>query len=295
MISKFLIAIKYVFGFDTAGNNLTVFPDDTFIVSYPKSGNTWTRFLIGNLVYPDGVDFATINRLVPDPGDLSKRYLKGLRGPRIIKSHQPFDPRYKKVICVVRDPRDVVLSEYHFDIKRWAIDEEFSIERYVARFLAGEVNHDFGSWGENVGSWVAARKNSKRFQSGQNFLLVRYEDMVDDPERELARIARFLSIDPTAERLARAVERSSADQMRKLEQLQARQWSATKDTRQDRPFVRAAKAGGWRTGLPTSCIREMELAWGHLMRELGYELQVQEAVKAGLGAKRYRNPDRCEL
>jgi hypothetical protein len=280
MISEFLYVIKYILGFDKAGNGLTVFPDDTFIVSYPKSGNTWTRFLIGNLVYSDGVDFSNINRLVPDPEDLSKRYLKGLHGPRVLKTHQPFDPRYKKVICVIRDPRDVVLSEYHFDIKRRAVDEGFPIERYVARFVAGEVNHEYGSWGENVGSWIAARQNGKKFQNGQNFHLVRYEDMVGDPRSELARIAQFLGIDPTAERLVKAVERSSAEQMRKLEQLQGGLWSSTKDTRQDRPFVRAATAGGWRTGLPTSCIREIESAWGRLMRELGYELQVQDAIEA---------------
>jgi len=283
MMSEFLYVIKYVLGLDRAGNNLTVFPDDTFIVSYPKSGNTWTRFLIGNLVYPEGVDFSNINRMVPDPGDLSKRYLKGLRGPRILKTHQPFDPRYKRVICVVRDPRDVVLSEYHFQIKRMVLEEGFPIERYVACFVAGEVNHEYGSWGENVGSWLAARQNGKKFQSSQNFLLVRYEDMVHDPKGELARIAWFLGIDPTEERLAKAVERSSADQMRKLEQLQGHLWSSTKDTRRDRPFVRAAKSGGWRTGLPTSCIREIESAWGRLMRELGYELQVREAIEAGPG------------
>jgi hypothetical protein len=283
MISEFLYVIKYVFGFDKAWNSFTVFPDDTFIVSYPKSGNTWTRFLIGNLVYPGGVDFSNINRLVPGPGDLSKRYLKGLQRPRVLKSHQPFDPRYRRVICIVRDPRDVVLSEYHFDIKRMVIDDEFPIEPYVARFVAGEVNHEYGSWGENVGSWLAARQNSQNLQSGKNFLLVRYEDVVDDTKFELDRIARFLGINPTPERLARAVECSSADQMRKLEQLQGHLWSSTKDTRQDRPFVRTAKAGGWRTALPTNCIREIESAWGRLMRELGYELQVQEAIEAGPG------------
>ena len=284
-LSNSILVIKYVLGLDAAANNFTVFPDDTFIVSYPKSGNTWTRFLIGNLAYPDGVDFSNINRLVPDPADLSKRFVTRLPRPRILKSHHCFDPRYGRVICIVRDPRDVVLSEYHFDIKRMAIDEGFPIDRYVARVLKGEVNHGFGSWGENVGSWLAARQNSKKFQSDENFLLVRYEDMVKDPERELARIARFLGIDPTPERLARAVERSSADQMRKLEKEQGHLWSATKETRQDRPFVRAAISGGWRTELPTSCVRGIESTWGHLMAELGYELQVQGAVKVSLDCR----------
>ena len=282
MVREFLYAAKYVLGLDKAGNDLTVFPDDTFIVSYPKSGNTWTRFLIGNLVYyPSGVDFSNINRLVPDPGDLSKRYLKRLPRPRILKSHQPFDPRYKRVICIVRDPRDVVLSEYHFDVKRTAIEEGFPMERFVARFVAGDVNHEAGSWGENVGSWLAARQNSKRFQSGENFLLVRYEDMVVDPKRELCRVAAFLGIHPTQERLAAVVERSSADQMRKLERAQAHLWSSTRETRKDKPFVRAARAGGWRTELPVSCVAEVESVWGGLMREFGYELQVYKETEAG--------------
>jgi hypothetical protein len=280
MVNELRYVIQYMLGLDKAGNGLTVFPDDTFIVSYPKSGNTWTRFLIGNLVYLEGVDFSSINRLVPDPEDLSKRFLKRLPRPRILKSHQSFDPRYGRVICVVRDPRDVVLSQYHFQIKRMVLEEGFPIERYGARFVAGEVQHEYGSWGENVGSWVAACQNSRKFQIGRNFILVRYEDMVDDPKRELAQIARFLGIDPTAERLAKAVERSSADQMRKLEKAQGHLWSSTKDTRQDRPFVRAAQAGGWRTELPTSCIREIESAWGRLMRELGYELQFEKTIKA---------------
>lgn len=280
MIGESLYVIKYILGLDKAGNNLTVYDDDIFIVSYPKSGNTWTRFLIGNLVYPDGVDFSNINRLVPDPEDLSKRYLKNLPRPRVLKSHQPFDPRYRRVICIVRDPRDVVLSEYHFDIKRMAIEEGFPIERYVARFVAGEVKHEYGSWGENVGSWLAARENSKKFQSGQNFLLVRYEDLVACPQNELARIARFLDIEPTAERLEKAVERSSADQMRKLEKVQGRSWSSTKGTRQDKPFVRAAKSGNWRTELPSGCVRNIEVAWGHLMKELQYELKTENAGEA---------------
>ena len=56
MLKEALYVAEYVMGVDTAGNELTVFPDDTFLVSYPKSGNTWIRFLIGNLAYEDGVD-----------------------------------------------------------------------------------------------------------------------------------------------------------------------------------------------------------------------------------------------
>jgi hypothetical protein len=276
MLNQAKYLMQYMLGLDTARNQLTVFPDDTFIVSYPKSGNTWTRFLIGNLVYEDGVDFANINERVPDPEALSKRFLKRLPRPRVLKSHQPFDPRYERVICIVRDPRDVALSKYHFDVKTGEIKENFPIQQYIASFLTGKVTREYGSWGENVGSWLAASRNSKKFQDG-NFLLVRYEDMIDDAEGELFRVARFLHIEPTPGRIANAVARSSADAMRRLEKVQSHKWSSTRKTRQDKPFVRAAKAGGWTTELPEACAREIESAWGSLMKELGYELGFDKA------------------
>jgi hypothetical protein len=280
MLKQALYGMRYLLGLDTARNELTVFPDDTFIVSYPKSGNTWTRFLIGNLVYEDGVDFSNINQRVPDPNALSRRFLKRLPRPRILKSHEPFDPRYQRVIYIVRDPRDVVLSEYHFAVKTLDIQEGAPIEPYVAAFVAGNVNHEYGSWGENVGSWLAAKNNSKKFQ-GENFLLLRYEDMVDNTALELSRVARLLRLDAPRQRIARAVERSAADQMRKLEKSQAHLWSSTRKTRQDKPFVRAAKAGNWATELPDACIREIESTWGALMKELGYTLRSEVAEQVG--------------
>src|SRR5579864_3903338 len=131
MIRRVIAGTKRALGLHRPGRNLLVFPDDTFLVSYPKSGNTWTRFLIANLVYPEKhPDFSNINELIPDPEALSKRHLGQLPRPRILKSHQYFDPRYERVICIVRDPRDVVLSEYHFQIKRRVLAEDFPISDF---------------------------------------------------------------------------------------------------------------------------------------------------------------------
>ena len=281
MIKQLGYALKYVLGLDRAGNNLTVFPDDTFIVSYPKSGNTWMRFLIGNLIYPEGVNFSNINQKILDPEDLSKRHLKRLPRPRYIKSHSPYDPRYRKVILIVRDPRDVVLSEYHFDIKRNVIPESFSMERYVREWMDGRGYHESGSWGANVGSWMAARRNVRAFLNGRSMLLLRYEDMIDDPNRELARVATFLNIGSDEKRIRNAVERSSADQMRELERKQGHLWSSTRETQQDKPFVRSAKAGGWKTELTEASVAEIESAWGMLMHDVGYELSVRTGLGAG--------------
>jgi hypothetical protein len=255
---------------------LDVFPDDIFLVSYPKSGNTWTRFLVANLVYPDKqVDFANINDLTPDPEALTKRHLARMPRPRIIKSHQYFDPCYRRVIYIVRDPRDVLLSEYYFDIKRGLINEGYPIGDYVSRFVGTQERHVYGTWGENVASWVYVRGNDP------GFLLVRYEELQSAGARELARIAEFLGIAPDPNRLTSALERSSADRMRELEKKQAHMWSSTKETRKDKPFVRAAKAGGWKQELPDKCIAEVERAWGPVMSSVGYELATP--TLAGVG------------
>jgi hypothetical protein len=271
MMEKLIRVVRRGLGLHHPGRNLEVFPDDVFILSFPKSGNTWTRFLIANLVYPETpADFSNINRLTPDPEALSKREMAKMPRPRIIKSHQYFDPRYKRVIYVVRDPRDVALSQFYFHRKRGLIDDQYAPEKFVTRFVAGETS-PYGSWGENVAGWLATRQNRL------GFLLLRYEDMLADANLELEKVAAFLQIPPDKARIANAVQRSSADEMRNLEKLQAHLWSSTQSTRQDVPFVRTAKAGGWKTGLPEAAVAQLEAAWGPLMSYLGYELHSDAA------------------
>ena len=270
MFGQLKYAAKYALGRDLAGKHYTVYPDDTFLVSYPKSGNTWVRFLLANLIHPnETVGFANINQLLPAPGVLSKRFLKTLPRPRILKSHEPFDVRFRKVIYLVRDPRDVAVSEYYFDRKKRYIAPEMTLEQFIKPFLAGETS-SYGSWWEHAASWIGPRYGNPAF------LLVRYEDLLTDPIGKTAKIAEFLGIKADEERLRAAVERSSADRMRKLEQQDADKWTGTKNTRKEIPFVRAAKSGGWKESLPRPLVEEIEVAWFPLMNFLGYELHSQE-------------------
>lgn len=250
-----------------AARGLTVYPDDTFLVSFPRSGNTWSRFLVCNLLSPDDpVNFAQLESRIPEIYDVTDRDLRAFPRPRIIKSHESFDPRYKKVIYIVRDPRDVLLSYYEFQLKRRVITDDCTLEAFLPRFMESEFEPKTGSWRDHVLSWIATRNGKK------TFLLLRYEDMLADTQKAGTKIAAFLGLDRDAKSIARAVELSSADRMRQLEKEQSRQWKETKKTRQDKPFVRKASAGGWKSALPEHCVAQLESEWGDVMRMVGYDL-----------------------
>ncbi len=269
IVKHLLAGAKRAVGLHVPYRSLLILPDDMFLVSFPKSGNTWTRFLLANLRYPnEPANWENIDRLVPDPMGTKKRVFDRMPRPRIIKSHECFDPRYPQVIYIVRDPRDVVVSQYHYHRKVRRIEDDSPIEKFVSRFLAGETC-PHGSWGQNVSTWLYTSEGSSRF------LLLRYEDLVADTTRELRKIVAFLRLDTSEGQIAQAVERSSADRMRKLEQQQADKNTLFKGSRKDLSFVRAAGAGGWRKDLPPSQVARIEAAWGHLMRHLGYELSSQ--------------------
>jgi len=260
-------------GRQIAGRNLTVFPDDVFLVSYPRSGNTWTRFLIGNLIdLADPVSFANVESRIPEIYFNRDRFLRALPRPRMLKSHESFQPHYPRVIYIVRDPRDVAVSYYHHNVKARNIPDDYPLSAFVPRFIAGEFDRKFGSWRDNVLSWTALRGGDPQF------LLLRYEDMKLDPARELAKVVAFLQrcsirkVGSSPEELQRAIERSSPERMRELEKQQAGEWVLTKSTRSDKPFVRTAVAGGWKTQLPAGSVAAVESAWGDLMQNLGYEL-----------------------
>jgi hypothetical protein len=276
LLSALAQAKRVLTGQQLAGRGVTVFPDDVFIVSYPRSGNTWTRFLLGNLIYSDDpVTFSNIESRIPEIYFNTDRFLRQLPRPRVLKSHECFQPHYPRIIYIVRDPRDVAISYYHHNLKARNIPDGYPMESFVPRFLAGEFDPKFGSWRDNVLSWIALRKNDRKF------LMLRYEDMKADAVRALTGVIAFLEncsfrkIDDSPDALKRAIELSSPERMRALEKKEAGQWVLTKETRSDKPFVRSATVGGWKSQLSPESVAGIESAWGELMQSLGYELSAK--------------------
>lgn len=223
------------------------------------------RFLIANLLHPDqAVNAENLHQLIVDPDLTVKRDIDRLPHPRIVKSHSSFDPRYRRVIYLVRDPRDVAISQ-HDDLRHSSsVGEELTMGHFIEHFLSGDFDHYAGSWGENVGSWLAARSGHP------GFLLLRYEDLVASPTRTLARVAAFAGWPANPEKISRAVERGSVHKMQEGEKEQDR----------SSPPIKSVKSGDWQNNLSKPDVTLIEAAWADIMACLGYELVTRDYRKA---------------
>ncbi len=249
----------------SATRNVKILKDDTFLVSYPKSGNTWLRFIIANLLVEDSerVTLSGLEDIVPDIYRNSNEKLSLISSPRILKSHEPFNHRYRKVIYIVRDPRDVAVSYYHHLIKARRIDEDYSLEKWVQDFLVGKFNSKFGTWREHVGSWIGARKENP------DFLLISYEQLLDNSLGTVKKVSSFLHLNLPETKLQEAIDLSSVDRMRKIEIQE--NWQPNKgNMRTDKRFIRSGKSGGWRDELPPEYSARISEKWQSTIRELGY-------------------------
>lgn len=251
----------------SAARRVSVAEGDVFITRYPKSGNTWVRFLIANMLHPDGTtDFHNINKRVPDIYTLPDHKLSDIESPRYLKSHEYFDPRYPKVLYVVRDVRSVVVSYYHHLRLVEAIPDEQSIDEFASRFLAGGVNR-YGSWKENVLSWIRVRENEDN-----RFKLIRYEDLKSNCVSELGTICSYLQVEKTDEELSSIAALSSFDRMKALEKQGIDKKMLSKKHRTSKTgFVRSGGTTDWREALSAEAIEKIDDDCGDLLRELGYK------------------------
>lgn len=235
-------------------------PGDTFLAAYPKSGNTWLKFMVAELAGGEEVDFESTESMVPAIGrhHEAPQLLPG--GGRIVKTHEPFRGDYGRAVYLVRDVRDVIVSYHHY--VQWRSDRQIDLDAFLDGWVSGRLD-GLGPWHEHVTSWLDAR------QSGVPVFLVRYEDLRAEPREWLGKVAEFLRLDPGDGALESAVAHNQIERMREKEILNRefflREWKAG----QEPGFVRKGAVGDWRTTLSPRHLKTMGAAT-EVLAELGY-------------------------
>lgn len=245
-----------------------IYPDDRFIVSYPKSGNTWVRFFLANVLSKsEEVDFLNLDGIVPDIYKVHAQALASLDRPRHLKSHGPFNPRYPTVVYLVRDVRAVVPSYYRQRLRMGMITDGLSMDQFVRSFIEGSVS-SLPTWDVHIRGWL-----DKGGKADQAFRVVRYEDILRNPLKEFRRILDFLAIDCDESRFGKAVASSSFDRMRMLEGIAGVRWREKIEAKDlSIPFMFAGTVDSWKSELSKQSEALLIDRYGEILRELDYSL-----------------------
>jgi estrone sulfotransferase len=235
-----------------------ILDDDTFIVSYPRSGNTWIRFLIAHILHPEKtIHFGTIDRFCPDLYR-SHRIANGMAPPRFLKSHHPFYGRYPKSIYIYRDGRDVFVSYYFYLKQRGVSDKSFS------QFLRGKLPRHpryILPWHEHVSQALDFAQ-----EYPERMLLLRYEG-IETAGYEYARdIARFCRLHVSDRALRTAAEKSTFEHLKRIE----RYYGPEIERFPEVEFFRSGKSGQWKAHFSKDDLDFFETIAGSTLERLGY-------------------------
>lgn len=237
-------------------------PTHYYLASYPKSGNTWARFLLAYALTDasDTISFKEIGKFIPDSHrneDISiindNTSIFNNLSRQIIKTHAPYCTQYNKSIYLIRDGRDVLTSYYHWINARK--------ESHVKLIELIQGNMASGLWGTHVLGWLEGPCNKK--------LILKYEDFLKDTVRQLELVFSFLDLPSDKERIIKAIELASFKKMQNMERndglFDGHQESSKKSL-----FVRSGSAGDWKSLFTKS---DIDLFWtyhGRAMEAAGY-------------------------
>ena len=273
-----------------------------WIASYPKSGNTWARAFLHNLVKVrngEG-DEQDINEMARfSTWDLDKkRYAHFLgfepdnathrseiaatrhavhqqvadttEGLIFVKTHHALvmDRGHATVgfaatagaVYIVRNPLDVAISYAHHAGR--SIDdviEYMSMKDAESDGTDTAVYEVHGSWSQHVWSWT---RNDNRALH-----VMRYEDMLAEPKKAFAALARHLLINFTPQQLKRAIERAS---FARLQSQEREKGFRERPPTADASFFREGRAGQWKEVLTPGQVDRIVRDHGEQMRRFGY-------------------------
>ncbi len=271
-----------------------------WLASFPKSGNTWTRTFLHNLVklqsgehdtqdinamgrfstweinkqyYTDALGFEPTevhrNEIASVRHKVQQRIADEADGLVFVKTHHALvtDRGSTTIntgvtsgaIYIVRNPLDVAISYAHhmgreIDDAIEAMATE-NVETPVSEKVVYEV---YGSWSQHVWSWTRTPHPA--------IYVMRYEEMLAEPEKIFSGLARHLLLDPTPAQLREAIERSSFEKLKEQEDKEG----FREKPKQAQRFFREGKAGQWRDVLTPQQAERIVRDHGEQMKRLGY-------------------------
>lgn len=235
--------------------------DDVLLVSYPKSGSTWLRFLLAHVLTDRSVDFDSIREIAPPVGRHRSAPDLVPGGGRLIKSHEPLRPFYgragQRVIYLLRDGREVARSYFgHLQAEGDFIDGP---DEFVDAFVRGAVD-GFGTWSDHVLGAVAEADQD------HPVLVLRYEDLRADTAKVLDSALTFIGAASPAARIESAIRANDKESMRAKEHssafLRGRRPGGL-------PFVTADERPSWSATFGPAAVR-LEASLRPTLQLLGY-------------------------
>ncbi|HZF29320.1 MAG TPA: sulfotransferase domain-containing protein [Gammaproteobacteria bacterium] len=197
-------------------------PHDVFICSYFKSGTNWTMQIAVQIAHRGAAAYDHIHDLVPWPETPPRaRYAVPLAddrpraaaptGLRVIKTHLaldrvPYSPA-ARYVCVVRDPKDVFVSSYHF-IRSHVGFLMPPVWAWLDAYLSPDTA--LGSWAAHLASYWRARDRS-------NVLFLTYEQMRGDLGSAVDAVAALMGVELTADERVAVVRQSTFAHMKGIE------------------------------------------------------------------------------
>ncbi|MGZ8158160.1 MAG: sulfotransferase domain-containing protein, partial [Methylobacter sp.] len=166
-------------------------------------------------------------------------------------------------LYILRNPLDVALSA----ASHWSVNVDECIKRMGTRDMSlcrtrkglpAQTRQKLLTWSEHVLSWVDA--------PGLNCLVMRYEDMLNQPLQTFTQASRFLQLSADAERIEKAIRFSSFIVLSKQEAQKDFKERSSKAER----FFRQGTSGAWRDQLTAGQIQKIVADHHVVMRRFGY-------------------------